>query len=171
MRFICVTAFMAQENESPEFHHGSGACVTESMSVLTDPATYGTLNSELTNCPRMAAVLGELAAQWQQMMRTLQRVEQEAVSSQSLANAIESIGRTRTEATAVRLRLKDGERLHPKSWSGGSPIGGFAREVAAWLGYVDPKHEAGKLTKGTLRATEAWTDGRCAEDDKHVELD
>ena len=43
------------------------------------------------------------------------------------------------------------------------------------LGHVDPKHEAGKLiqriTKGTLRAPEAWTDGRCAEDDKHVELD
>ena len=125
--------------------------------------------------PRTAAVLGELAAQWQQMMGTLQRVEQEAVSSQSLANAIESIGRTRTEATAVRLRLKDGERLYPKSWSGTTPLGGFAREVAAWLGYIDPTHEAGKLiqriTKGTLRATEAWTDGRYAEDDKHVELD
>ena len=30
---------------------------TESMSILTDPATYGILNSELTNCPRTAAVL------------------------------------------------------------------------------------------------------------------
>ena len=119
--------------------------------------------------------MGELAAQWQQMMGTLQRVEQEAVSTQSLANAIESIGRTRTEATAVRLRLKDGERLYPKSWSGTTPLGGFAREVAAWLRYIDPTHEAGKLiqriTKGTLRATEAWTDGRHAEDGKHVELD
>ena len=143
--------------------------------MLTDPATYGTLNSELTNSPRTAAVLGELAAQWQQMMGTLQRVEQEAVSSQSLANAIESIGRTRTEATAGRLRLKDGQRLYPKSWSGSTPILGFAGVVAAWLGYIDPAHEAGKLiqriTKGTLRATEAWTDGRHAEDDKHVELD
>ena len=27
------------------------------------------------------------------------------------------------------------------------------------------------ITKGTLRATEAWTDGRHAEDDKHVEPD
>ena len=46
---------------------------------------------------------------------------------------------------------------------------------AAWLGYIDPAHEAGKLiqriTKGTLRATEAWTDSRHAEDDKLVELD
>ena len=70
--------------------------------------------------------------------------------------------------------MKDGERLYPKSWSGSAPIGGFAREVAAGLGYIDPAHEAGKLiqrvTKGTLRATEAWTDGRHAEDDKHVEL-
>ena len=60
-------------------------------------------------------------------------------------------------------------------WSGSTPIGGFAREVAAWLGYVDLKHEAGKLiqriTKGVHRATEAWTDCRYAEDDKHVELD
>ena len=51
----------------------------------------------------------------------------------------------------------------------------FAREVAAWLGYVDPEHEAGKLiqriTKETLRATATWTDGRYAEDDKYVELD
>ena len=145
------------------------------MSVLADPATYGKLNSELTNCPLTAAVLGELAAQWQQMMGTLQRVEQEAVSAQSLANAIENIGRTRTEATLSRPRLKDGERLYPKSWSGSTPLGGFAREVAAWLGYIDPTYEPGKLiqwiTKGTLRATEAWTDGHHAEDDKHVELD
>ena len=28
-----------------------------------------------------------------------------------------------------------------------------------------------RITKGTLRATEAWTDGRYAEDDKYVELD
>ena len=42
-------------------------------------------------------------------------------------------------------------------------------------GYADPTHEAGKLiqriTKETLRATEAWTDGRHAEDDKYAELD
>ena len=127
--------FGSSENNSQSIdHHGGGACVTESMLVLTDPATYGILNSELTNCPRR-----------QQMMGTLQRVEQEAVSSQSLANAIEGIGRTRMDATVSRLRLKDGEQLYPKSWSGGTPVGCFAREVAAWLGYVDPKHEAGKL--------------------------
>ena len=54
------------------------------MSVLTDPVTYEILSSELANCPRTAAVLGELA-----MVGTLQRVEQETVSSQNLANAIE----------------------------------------------------------------------------------
>ena len=173
LRFSFVTIhFGSSENNSQSItHHGSGACVIESMSVLADPATYGKLNSETTNCPRTAAVLGELAAQWQQMMGTLQPVEQEAASSQSLANAIESIGRTRTEASAGRLRLKDGERLYPKSWSGTTPIGGFAREVAAWLGFFDPAHEAGKLMQRTLRATEAWTDGRHAEDDKRVELD
>ena len=97
------------------------------------------------------------------------------MSSQNLANAIENMSKTRIDTTGSRLRLKDGERLYPKSWSGSTPLGGFAREVAAWLEYVDPEHEAGKLiqriTKGTVRATEAWTDGRHAEDEKYVELD
>ena len=67
-----TTSIGFSENNSQSItHHGSGACVTESMSVLTHPATYGILNSELTNCPRTAAVLGELAAQWQQMMGIL----------------------------------------------------------------------------------------------------
>ena len=97
------------------------------------------------------------------------------MSSQNLANAIDSMNRTRIDATGNRLRLKDGERLHPKSWSGSTALGGFEREVAAWLVYVDPKHEAGKsvqqIKKGTLRVTEAWIDGRHAEDDKCVERD
>ena len=124
---------------------GGGACVTESMSVLMDPATYGILNSELTNCSRTAALLGKLAIQWRQIMGFLQRVEQETVASQNLFNTIENMNKTRIDATGNRLRLKDGERLHPKSWSGSMPPGGFEREVAAWLGYVDPKHEAGKV--------------------------
>ena len=48
------------------------------------------------------------------------------------------------------------------------------RSPRGWCTSI-PKHEAGKLiqriTKGTLRATEARTDGRYAEDDKYVELD
>ena len=35
-------------------------------------------------------------------------------------------------------------------------------------GYVDPKHEAGKLLQ---QITRAWTDGRHAADDKYVEPD
>ena len=89
------------------------------MSVLTDPATYG-LNSDLANCPRTPAVLGELAAQWQQMTGTLQQVEQETASSQNLAKRCD--------------RKPTGERLYPKGWSGNTPLGGLAREVAAWLG-------------------------------------
>ena len=65
---VRVSTIMVAERES----------VTESMSVLTVPATHGILNSELTNCP-MAAVLEELAAQWQLMMKSLQPVEQETV--------------------------------------------------------------------------------------------
>ena len=103
------------------------------------------------------------------MVGSLQRVEQESVPSQNLANANENMNRTRIAATGNRLRLKDGERLYPKSSSGSTPVGGFAREVAAWLG------EAGKstqrITKGALRATEAWSDGRHDEDDMYVELD
>ena len=149
--------------------------MTESMSALTDSATYGILNSELTNCPRTAAVLGELATQWQQMMGSLQRVEQETVSSQSLANIVENMSKTRIDATGNRLLLNDGERLYLKSWLGSTPLGGFAREVAAYLGYFDPMHEFGKLiqwiTKGTLKTTEAWIDGSHAVDDKYLELD
>ena len=61
------------------------------------------------------------------------------------------------------------------SWSGSTTLAGFAREIAAWPGYVDPKQEAVKLVQqiadGTLMATEAWTDGRHAADDKYAELD
>ena len=102
---------------------GSGACVTECMSVLTDPATYGILNSELMICPRAAAVLGALAAQWQQVMGTLQRVEQETMSSQSLVHAIENSNKTRratppeelvgqhaTRRTCTRCRRMAGAR-------------------------------------------------------------
>ena len=72
------------------------------MSVLTDPATYGIFNSELTKCPHTAAVLeGELAAQWQQMMWTIQRVKQETASSQNLANAIDNMSKTRIDARAT----------------------------------------------------------------------
>ena len=65
--------------------------------------------------------------------------------------------------------MKGGGRLHPKSRSGSTSLAGVAREIAAWLGYVDPKHEDGELiqqnTKGALRATEAWIDGRHAVSD------
>ena len=108
-------------------------------------------------------------------MGTLQRVKQETVSSENLTNAIENMNSTRTDAARSRLRLQDGERLYPKNWLGSTPLGRFAREVAAWLGCVDPKHGPEKLiqqiTKGTLKATEAWTDGRHAIDDKYLELD
>ena len=105
-----MIAFLAQVKQLSEFHPSwLRSCATESMSVLTDPATCGVLNRELTNCPRTAAVLVDLAAQWQQMMGTLQRVERETVSSQSLAN-IEKMSKTRVDATGNRLRLKDGER-------------------------------------------------------------
>ena len=97
-------------------------------------------------------------------MGSLQRVEQENVTPQNQANAIENMNWTRIDATGNRLRLKDGERLHPKSWSSSTSLAGFAREIAAWLGCVDPKH--GAWTKGTLWTTEAWTDGRYAAEDK-----
>ena len=99
---------------------------------------YGIVKCELTNCPRTAAVLGELAAQWHQKMGRLQRVEQETVLSQSLANDISNVSNTRIDATGNRLRLMDGERLYPKSRLGSTPLAGFAREVAACLEFVDP---------------------------------
>ena len=115
------------------------------MSVLADPAKYGILDSELTKCPRTAAELRELVTHWQQMMGSLQRIKHETVTSQNLANAIENMNSTRMDATRIRLRLRAGERLHPKSWSGSTPLAGFVRVIAAWLGYVDPEHETGEI--------------------------
>ena len=93
----------------------------------------------------------------------VQRVEQETVSSQGLANVLHNMNKTRIDAVGNRLSLKDGERLYPKSRSDSTPLGGFAREIAVWLVNVYPNHEAGKgiqrITTGTLRATEAWTVG------------
>ena len=138
------------------------------MSVLTGPATYDILSSELASCRRAAAVLGELAAQWQQIMVSLQRVEQEAASSQSPANAVENMNRTRAEAAGDRPRLKDGERLYPKSSSGKTPLGGLARKVTAWLELcrsearareADPAHHErdvqGRFRRGQTAVTRA----------------
>ena len=97
-------------------------------------------------------------------MGSLQRIEQETFSSLNLVNAIENMNSTRIDATGNRLRLKDAERLYPKCWSRSTSLAGFGCEIAAWLGLQ-------QTTKGTLRATEAWTDGCHAEDDKYVELD
>ena len=88
------------------------------MSVLTDPVTYNILSSELANCPRTAAVLGELAAQWQQTVGTLQRVEQETVSSQNLANAIENIARHDLDAIGSRLRFQGRRATLPEKLVG-----------------------------------------------------
>ena len=84
------------------------------------------------------------------MMGSLQPVEEETVSSENLANAIENM----RKSTAIEGR----RATLPKSWS--TSLEGLAREIAAWLGYVDPEHEAGKVVQQItkLRATEAWTD-------------
>ena len=114
-----------------------------STSGLPDPATYGILNSELTNCPRTAAVLGELATQWQHMMRYLQRVEQETVSSQNLANAVENMNRIRIDAMGNRLRLKDGDDRHVEPVSElaealANVTGGAARSAVLKVTQVEP---------------------------------
>ena len=51
--------------------------------------------------------------------------------------------KTPIDATGNRLRLKDGERLHEELCS--TSLGGFARQIAAWLGQVDAQHGAGKV--------------------------
>ena len=117
---------------------------------------------QATNCPRTTAVLRKLAAQWQQMMGTLQRIEQEAASLQCLVNAVENIGRTRTDVTAGRIRFEGLRTTLPKELVRQHVNGCYAREVAAWLGCIDLNMRLAKLiqriTKGTLRTTEAWTD-------------
>ena len=81
------------------------------------------------------------------------------MSSKSLANGVENMNKTLIDATGSRLRLKDGEGSHVRSLHGwGTSIRSTGKLVQ-------------RITKGTLSATEAWTDGRHAEDDKYVELD
>ena len=106
------------------------------------------------------------------IMGSLQRVEQETVTSQNLVNVTDIMNRTRIDATGNRLRLKDGKRIHPKSWSDSTSLARFACEIAAWLRYVDPKHETGKfkqeITEGTFRASEASTDWRSSSCSRQV---
>ena len=79
------------------------------------------------------------------MMETLQRVEQETVSSQNLANAIENISEARLDATESPTTIEGRRATLPEKLVGQHATRRvLAREVAAWLGYVDPKHEAGK---------------------------
>ena len=63
------------------------------MSILTDPATCDILSCELESCS--AGSVGSSVA----AVVSLQRVEQEAVSSQCLAKAIENMNRTGAEST------------------------------------------------------------------------
>ena len=147
---VCPLSWLKKTIRQSFIHQGCGAYVNESMSVLTDPATHGILNSELTNCPRTVAVFGELAAHWQQMMGTLQRGRVITVPGQRHREHRQDTDRCDCKPTTTEGR----RTTLPEELV----IGGFAREVTAWLGYVDPKHEAGKLiqrtTKGSLRATE-----------------
>ena len=112
------------------------------MSVLTRLATCDVINSELTNCPRTTDNTGRVG----DSMTANERVVQDTVSSKSLVNVIENIHRTRIDAGGNRLSLKDEQRLYPKSWSDSTSLAGFAREIAAWLGYVDPRHTDGRHT-------------------------
>ena len=99
-------------------------------------------DSELTNRPRTAAVLGVLPAH---IIKA---------SGQSYCKHEQDTDRCDRNSTSIEGRR--GKGLCPKS---STPLGGFAGEVYAWLEYVDPKREAGKfiqrITKETLRATEA----------------
>ena len=92
------------------------------------------------------------------------------MSSQILASAIENMNSTGTpiDATGNRLRLKDGERHYPKSWS--ARVGSL-RDWEMSIQSTRLVKMLQKITEGTIRATEAWTDGRHAVDDKCVELE
>ena len=108
------------------------------------------------------------------MMGSLKRVEQRPVSSQSMANDIEN--RTRIDVTGKSAAI-EGRRATLSEELVGQHVRckGRARDRFHGWDMLIPKHEAGKWiqqdTKGTLRATAAWTDGRRAVDDQYVELD
>ena len=79
-----------------------------------------------------------------------------------LGHTVGNMNRIRIAATRKSTAIEVRSSTLPEELVG--------QHTTAWLGY-----EAGKLiqqlTKGTLRATEAWTDGRHAAEDKYVELD
>ena len=139
------------------------------MSVLRDPATYGIPNSELTNCPRTAAVLGELAGQWQQndgdpsTSRTRDRVITESDHRHGEYEQGTNRRDRKSSSTAGRRATLPEELVEQHATrrvrTRGRCMAGLCRS------------EARQITKGPLRATEAWTDGRHAMDDKYLELD
>ena len=82
------------------------------------------------------------------------------------------MARARSDSAGNRLRLKDVEELYPKSWLGSKPYAGFAREIAAWLWYIDPTRlGSDSANHDTLSVTELWTDKRHDEDETYFELD
>ena len=99
------------------------------------------------------------------MMETLQRVEQEIVSSQILACAIESEedqkrrDRKQTATEERRTTLPEALLRQHTPWE-------VCARGCRMAGICRPENEAVKLiqriTKWTLRATEARTDGRYA---------
>ena len=102
-------------------------------------------------------------------MASLHRVEKRDRVVTDLGQPCREHGQD-TDRCDMRSTAIEGRRATTPE--GSTPLGGFAREIAAWLGYVDPKHEVGKLSQRITnwRATEAWTDGRHAEHDKYVEM-
>ena len=95
--------------------HACGAFVIESMSVLMDQTTRERVSNELAQCPGTAAVLCELAVQWQHISARIQQVEADGSSP-----------------TSSGLRLKDGQHRYPKNWAGTTPRQSPVDPMFAW---------------------------------------
>ncbi len=136
------------------------------MPVCDDPGTEAKLQQELANAPTALQVIAELvkvirigAEKQSALQGDMENIVTNSTDRRTVAQAIES-GRKKLHND---LRLKDGDKLYPKAWSGEAneiPFIEFSRRVAQWLGYVDPDHRAGelvrKVTSGECKVNKEW---------------
>ena len=85
------------------------------------------------------------------------------------------MARTRSDEAEIRLRLKDVDKLHPRSWPGSITQGLRAKSLHGCDTLIRSRRLAGEviqlITSWTSRVTELWTDNRHEKDGTGFGLD
>ena len=86
-----------------------------------------------------------------------------------------NMARTRSDEAEIRLRLKDVDKLHPRSWPGSITQGLRAKSLHGCDTLIRSRRLAGEviqlITSWTSRVTELWTDNRHEKDGTGFGLD